>query len=56
MITRAKALTGTVGPHLPKLKSLGQYAVIREAVMGQYAVIREAVLTNIHRQMREKTE
>ena len=25
-------------------------------IMGQYAVIREAVLTNIHRQTREKTE
>ena len=27
-----------------------------EPELGQYAVIREAVLTNIHRQTREKTE
>ena len=28
----------------------------KEKILGQYAVIREAVLANIHRQTREKTE
>ena len=29
---------------------------VASPALGQYAVIREAVLTNIHRQTREKTE
>ena len=37
-----------------KILSFGDETSIR--LLGQYAVIREAVLTNIHRQTREKTE
>ena len=35
---------------------ISEYYTPRRQILGQYAVIRAAVLTNIHRQMREKTE